>query len=208
MSRHPAAGGRRVFERYLTEPEERALLRTLARVDCPLAKRDLSWIRLLRHTGIRLGTLCGLTLADAREALRTEHLRVRDAIAKGGRGYTVFLVKAAQRAIRDALDLRRAMGLPLQDDAPLYGSRRGGPLSPRSAQLRLTAWAAEAGLRPGVSPHWLRHTLAKRVMARSTARDPRGVVQVALGQSDARATQVYTLPDLEEVQASLREAAA
>ena len=55
----------RAFERYLTEEEQRELLRFmhLRRADA-LARRDGALMRLLLHTGMRLGETLGLTLVE------------------------------------------------------------------------------------------------------------------------------------------------
>ena len=60
-------------------------------------------------------------------------------------------------------------------------------------------------LKVPVSPHWFRHTLAKRMMKHSTSRDPRGVVQSVLQHRSIDSTLVYTRPDREEVERALSE---
>ena len=197
---------RQVFDRYLTEAEERQLLRYVRQFADPLAQRDHAWMRLGRYTGVRVGVLSGLTVADAREALRTGTLMVRGAINKGGRGYSVALVKKARVAVQDLLRVRRAMGRAEVPGEPLIINRRGGQLSVRSFQARMRKWVQAAGLSVAASPHWWRHTCAKRVMKRSTAGDPRGVVQAALGQASVESTAVYTTPDREDVAQALEEA--
>lgn len=197
---------RAVFERYLTPAEEKALFGYVAQFKDPLAHRDHGWMRLLRHTGIRVGSLAGLTCVDAVRGLETGYLVAADAHAKGKRGYRVPLNKAAQSALRDLLKVRRAMGFPPLPDEPLVITYRGGGMSVRSYQSRMAQWREEAGLPVAASPHWFRHTLAKRVIAQSTARDPLGVVQAALGHSCRQSTAVYALPDREEVAHALEEA--
>jgi site-specific recombinase XerC len=71
--------------------------------------------------------------------------------------------------------------------------------------LRFSAWAARAGLPTKASPHWLRHTRAMNVIRRSSAVNPRGVVQSALGHVSIRSTGVYTRTPREEVEAALAE---
>lgn len=197
---------RQVFTRYLADREERQLFGTVDRIDCPLARRDAAWMRLIRHTGIRVGSLAALTLADARRALIDGELVIADDIAKGRRGYSVALSKAARAALQTLQRTRRAMGLSMEPDSALVPSRRGAPLSVRSYQARMRYWCEQAGLSVEASPHWLRHTLGQRIMRQSTARDPQQMVQIALGQRSRQSTQVYTLPTREDVALAMEEA--
>ncbi len=195
-----AAAPRAHFKRYLTRQEEKLLLAHIAKHVGLYAQRDHAWIRLARHTGLRVGSLGALTVGLAKTAIAMRQLTVPDAIAKGGHGYDAPLNTLAERAMRDLLKLRRLMRQPDDEDAPLICSRNGNPLSERSFQHRLQVWRQSAGLQVAASPHWLRHTFAKRVIAASEHRDPQGVVQSLLGQVSRNATVIYTLPDREELQ--------
>jgi len=197
---------RKVFERYLTVVEERKLMRTVARVNDILARRDHAWMRLLRHTGIRLVTLCGLTVYHAREALRTEYLTIEPEIHKGRYGGRIYVPKPGRRALQALLAVRREMGYPEQPDGALVMSRNHRPMSRRSYQARMALWCREAGLERTASPHWWRHTLAKRLMTQSTADDPRAIVQRALLHRDIKTTMVYTLPDRDAYEQAMEEA--
>lgn len=193
------AAPRAVFDRYLTRREEKALLAHIAKHVGLYAQRDHAWIRLGRFTGLRVGSLRALTVADAQAALASRRLRVAAATAKGGHGYDTSLNSGAERALRDLLKIRRFMRLPNDDDAPLICSRLGNSLSERSFQHRMQTWCASAGLGVSASPHWLRHTYGKRIMENSEHRDPQSVVQVLLGHASRNSTVVYTLPDKEVV---------
>lgn len=197
---------RAVFERYLTEDEERQLLRYVARFNTPLARRDHAWMRLLRQTGIRVGSLSGLTVGAATAALHSGRLALSDEHAKGQRGYQVPANSEAQRALRDLLKVRRALGFAPVPSEALIVTHRGAGMSVRSFQARMAQWREESGLPVHASPHWWRHTLAKRVMKRSTAQDPLGIVQAALGQASRQSAAIYALPDREEIAAALEEA--
>lgn len=195
---------RRVFTRYLTEAEERQLLGTVRQYADPLAQRDHAWMRWLRQTGIRVAAASRFTCHDARQALATGYQTVRG--EKGGRTTTVYLNKRGRAALQDLLRIRRAMGHPEHPEAPLVVSRRRRGLSVRSYQARMRYWCQLAGLDVQASPHWFRHTLAKRLMARSTATDPQGVVQLALNHASRESTTVYTLPDREDMQRAMEDA--
>lgn len=190
---------RAVFERYLTEAEEKKLMQHVRQFADVLARRDAQWIELMRQTGIRVGSMAGVTLGDAQAALRSKRLHLVDEHAKGGRGYEVPLNTRAIACIKALVKIRADMGYGAHPDQPLVMSRNHRGMSVRSYQARMAMWVAEAGLQVSASPHWLRHTLAKRVMARSEAKDPQGIVQVVLGQRSRESTAIYTLPDREDI---------
>lgn len=198
---------RRVFERYLTEKDEKQLFSHIAKLNCPYARRDLAWMQLARHTGVRVGVLRQLTVSDARSAMATKALQVRAEINKGDRGYTAYLNKPAIKALRSLLSVRRELGYAEIGDDILIMSRNHRGMSERSFQSRMSYWCAEAGLQVQASPHWLRHTTAKRIISQSTAREPLRIVQQALGHSCMASTAIYTMPDKEEIARAMEEIA-
>ena len=200
------------MNRYLTEPEQARLLDVLKRNSGdPLAARDYAWVRALRHSGLRIREFSLITVGDALAALRSGYLYIPKAHRKGRhKDHSVYLTAALREAVEDLLSRRVGHGVPdLHEDEPLVVSRQRAGLSVsmtvRNYQLRLAHWAAEAGLPAGVSPHWLRHTRAMNIMRNSTASDPRGVVQSALGHADIRSSGVYTQTPREDVEAALDE---
>jgi site-specific recombinase XerC len=199
---------RNTFERYLREDEERRLFAAIARCRADVyARRDLAMMQLMRQTGIRVGSCAGLDCLDAREALRTERLALRPALCKRGRGYTVHANKKARAALRELLACRREMGHSEAPDDALIMSRHGKRIAIRSIQDRMRKWCAAAGLPDDVSPHWLRHTLAKRMLQRSTSNNPVAIVQRVLGQSSISSAAIYTMPDREEIEQAVEAAA-
>jgi len=195
-----------VFSRYLTEQEEKQLLSHVGSLADLLARRDYYWMKLLRQTGIRVGALAGLTVDDAREALRTNHLPLNPEHAKRGKGGQVFCNAVAANALRDLLAVRREQGHAEEGSAPLIMSRNHRGISVRSIQARMQHWVKAAGLDVQASPHWFRHTLAKRIMKRSTAKNPLPIVQGVLGHASPSTTLIYAGPDREEMEQAMREA--
>ena len=189
---------RKTFDRYLTEQEEKQLLGHIKQFKSNIAQRDAAWIDLLLATGIRVNVMANLTVGDARLALQSKKLRVRGEINKGKREYEVPASKRACAALRKLLALR-AKQPPYGIDSPLVTSRHHQALSVRSYQERLQHWRNEAGLTSPVSPHWMRHTVAKRIISRSQSSNPLSQVQMALGHSNIVSTGVYTYPDKEEM---------
>ena len=198
------ATNRKVFSRYLTEPEERQLWRCVKQYGDLLSRRDYAWMRLMRHSGIRVGTAAGLTVGHGLAAISIKHLMIEADINKGNSDHSVFMNGSARQAVRDLLKIRREMGYPAMSDQPLIMSRNHRALSVRSYQSRMVHWRNLAEL-PEVSPHWFRHTLGKRIMKNSTADDPRGVVQVVLGHEDINTSATYTMPDREEIERIMEE---
>lgn len=193
-----------VFTRYLKRDEERQLLAHVGQYNDVLARRDHAWMRLLRHTGIRVGSMAAITVGDARDAVAYQRLVLRR--VKGGRSYTVPLNKEARSAVRDLIRIRREQGHPMIADDALVMSRKRQGLAIRSYQARMKGWIEAAGLDIAATPHWFRHTLAKRMVAQSTAQNPIGVVQGALGHRSPQSTAVYTKPDREDIERAMEEA--
>ena len=192
------------FDRYLTPEEERRLLRAVGRVKDIHAERDHAWIRLLLATGMRVGALARFTVGDARQAIATKDLTLRASIQKRHQAHSVPLNREGEKALRDLLRIRRAQGYHNEGlDQPLVMSRKHAGMAARSYQDRLSLWAQEAGLPREISPHWLRHTVAKRVLATTTHHNPLGVVQRVLGHRSISSTGIYTLPDKEAVRQAM-----
>ncbi len=196
----------RSFDRYLTGPEERKLLRTVGAFGNVLARRDHAWMRVLRQTGVRITAFSRLTVADAQAAIREHRLELAGAIQKGKREHGMHVTRKARRAFSDLLRVRKEMGATPDPDGPLVMSRKHQRMSVRSFQARLRYWGAQAGISVPVSPHWFRHTLAKRLIDASTSQDPLGVVQAALGHASRNSSAIYAAPDREQVAMDLERA--
>lgn len=200
----------RVFERYLTEGEQARLLRHLhlLRADA-LARRDGALMRVLLHSGQRLGETLLMTVGDALAALRTGWVYIPKAHRKGkAADHSVRVTEPLREALRDLLAARAEItGIEIAHESdPLVVSRQGaGAMSARMVQLRVKRWARACDLPEGFSPHWLRHTRAKNIMRRSSSTNPQGVVQAALGHGSISSTGIYTKVDREELAEALEE---
>ena len=195
---------RKVFERFLTREQERQLFKAVKSVSGIVAKRDLAFMKLLRHSGIRVGALAGLNVHDARRAIKDHVLHVHADIAKGQKAYKVRLAKPGIKALKTLLKVRKDQGHNDDFSAPLLMSRQQGKgMSVRSIQDRIQHWREFAGLDVAVSAHWFRHTFGQRIMDTSEARDPQAIAMLQLGHSDKKSTQIYTLPTHEEIDDSM-----
>lgn len=195
-----------VMKRYLTEAQQGELLRTINKHAGLLARRDSAWVRLLSSTGMRLNELVTMTVGDAELALRHGRLFVPKEHRKGGqRDHDYLVTEPVRRALADLLAVRREQGHADILSAPLVMSRKRVGVTARAYEQRCAMWAEMAGLGEKVSPHWFRHTRAMNIMRRSTASDPRGVVQAALGHASISSTGVYTRITKEDMEAALAE---
>ncbi len=159
--------------------------------------RDRVVLELLYATGIRVGELCGLDVADVDRARRV--VRV---LGKGARERSVPYGQPAEEAVDDWLRLGRP-GLtgPRSGDALLLGAR-GGRLQPTVAR-RIVGDAARAAGLPHTSPHDLRHSAATHLLEGGA--DLRAV-QELLGHASLSSTQIYTHVSVERLRAAYRQA--
>lgn len=208
-----------MLKRYLTDEEQRRLLKVLKEQAGLLAQRDYHWVRLLIETGMRVNELATLELGQAELALATGWLAIR-AEQRKGHGVKVapgeakrpakrvpheYVVTVPVRQCLEALielnaELRPCIDLPPGQAAPLLWGRCGvvrgkvlaEHMSVRSFQARMKHWGYLAGLPEGVSPHWLRHTRGVNIIERSRGKNPLKSVQEALGHVSIASTGIYT----------------
>lgn len=197
------------MDRYLTEEEQLRLLATLKERACAdlLGRRDAAVIRALIHSGLRIGEFSRITVGLALTALKTKYLFIPREHRKGQtRDHRCFVTHALRSDLEDLITVRYELRPgDCHESDPLVIGRHGEGMTVRNFELRFAHWAGVAGLPPGVSPHWLRHTRAMNILRRSSARNPLGVVQSALGHESIRSTGVYTATPREEVEAALTE---
>lgn len=190
------------FEKYFTRDEERRIFATVRKyVADILARRDLYVMLVMRQSGGRVGSISGLNVIDAQNALTDHHLWFRR--AKGGRHYKVYANRVCRRALRELLRIRQAQGYRNdKPNAPLIMSRNRNRISVRSLQARVKAWSLAAGVFHG-TPHVFRHTLGKRLVESSESREPLRIVQKALGHRNINTTTIYTAPDRDAVREAM-----
>jgi integrase/recombinase XerC len=144
--------------------------------------RDRAVFELFYSSGLRLSELTGLKLGD----VNFEDATVR-VTGKGNKTRVVPVGGFAQRALQSWLAARAT--LVNREQMALFVNRSGLPVSPRTVQRRLDAWAVRQGLSQHVHPHMLRHSFASHVLQSSG--DLRAV-QEMLGHASISTTQVYT----------------
>ncbi|MFQ5993635.1 MAG: tyrosine recombinase XerC [Acidiferrobacterales bacterium] len=192
VSRDPAAGvsapkPKKTLPQTLT-PEQANRLVTIETAD-PLSLRDRAILELLYSSGLRLGELVGLDLADV--DLAAGQVRVT---GKGSKTRVLPVGRFACEAMHRWLEVRGA--LARAGERAVFTARNGGRLSHRAVQRRIQGWARAQGLGLAVHPHMLRHSFASHLLESSG--DLRGV-QELLGHADISTTQVYTHLDFQHL---------
>lgn len=162
--------------RYLTHEE-------IERVRDVATGRDRVLFELLYSTGLRREEAVKLDWQDI--DLEGKTLLVRE--GKGGKSRSVPLSTRAVMLLRDYRAKRT-------DDEPyVFRSQFRRRLSKESVNQRMRLLGERAGLPERLTPHRLRHSMAKHLR---DAGMPLDVIQALLGHEDMRTTQRYSgLPD-------------
>ncbi len=140
--------------------------------------RNRALLRLLYGAGLRVSELCALTWRDCQERDGAGQITV---LGKGSKTRAVLLSAETWgevAALRGGAD----------PDAPMFVSRKGGPLSASQALRIVRAAARRAGIKGAVSPHWLRHAHASHALDRGA---PIHLVQSTLGHASVATTGRY-----------------
>jgi site-specific recombinase XerD len=141
--------------------------------------RDRTIFTLMLHTGMRVGEVVNLRLADVYlSENRPPHLR---AFGKGQRERVVYLSATATILLKEYLSERTA-----KTEEKVFLNQRGKPITITGIQLQLAKYCRQANI--WVTCHQLRHTFACRMVA---AEVPVTSVQKMLGHTSIRTTQLY-----------------
>jgi integrase/recombinase XerC len=126
----------------MTTDEERLILRATAG-----NFRDHTIISLALGTGLRLAEIVGLNVGDvfAPDGAPRVRVRVRAAIAKGGRAADVFLPDRLVAKLKRFRRWKRERGEDLAPDAPLFANQSGRRISKRRVQFAWATWQRRAG---------------------------------------------------------------
>ena len=146
------------------------------------AVRDNLILELLFSTGIRIGELVAMNVADVDLAAREIHITGR-----ATRGRIVSLTSdVVLSALTTYLDLRSERRL---DTQALFVGRSGTRLTIYSIENIFKKHVRLAEIKRHITPHALRHTMAAMLVSAGT--DIREVQEI-LGHASILSTQVYT----------------
>jgi integrase/recombinase XerD len=141
--------------------------------------RDRTIFTLMLHTGMRVGEIVNLRLADIYlSEKRPPHLRV---IGKGQRERIAYLSATATLLLNEYLAKR-----PKKTEEKVLLNRLGKPITITGIQLQLAKYCRQADI--WVTCHQLRHTFACRMISAGV---PVTSVQKMLGHTSIRTTQIY-----------------
>ena len=180
----------------LSNPEIHSLLRAAGASRHGLAPRNYALVQLMLQTGIRVGEVAALHVADITINDRSGSVRIRQ--GKGIKARDVALNATARRALRTYLSARPSAA----KTEPLFLSTRMEAMPVRSIQAVVTGLARRARLkRIPVSAHTLRHTFALGYLRDN----PGKLVELAslLRHESLDTTAVYTRPSSEDLAADL-----
>jgi integrase/recombinase XerC len=153
-----------------------------------LVKRDYAIIQLMLQTGIRVGELARLRLADLHLGRNKGSLRIHGDGTSEGR--EIPLSSSAREAIDAYLKERTR---PMSDH--LFLSVKGEPLSVRSVQRLVSTYAEAAGLE-NVSTYTLRQTCGQQLL-RDTG--DLSLVAKVMGHKRLETAIKYILPGQEDL---------
>ena len=186
--------------KYLTEREEKILLKTVKERKGKRAERDAVLLEFGLKTGLRLSELHGLNVGDVRGM---EKLYVRPETAKRSRARILPLHKDLQRVLKSFIKMKLQWREGIHDEDPLFVSKKKNRLSRRAIQDLFEEWCIEAGfvfningkIEAQYTVHSMRHTFATRLLQRGHSLT---VVQKLLGHSSLASTGIYTEATFEE----------
>lgn len=159
-------------ERILPEADVHRILAHTANA------RDHALLRFLYATGLRVSELAALRWANM---VPVEGGGLANVYGKGGKQRVVRVPETVWAEVCGLRDEAPA-------DAPVFVSRKGGPLDVSAVHRIVTKATARAGVGGNVSPHWLRHAHASHALDRGA---PISLVQATLGHSSVATTGRY-----------------
>lgn len=175
---------------FLSE-DEMARFLDLPSSDRPIDLRDRALLEFLYASGIRVGELVAIDLADVGFAERL--VRVR---GKGKKERLVPFGRSAAASLEAWLRARNDLPADRAGTDALFLNYRGGRLTSRSVERTVAKYIRRTAVVRHISPHSLRHSFASHLLGRGA--DLR-TIQELLGHASLATTQKYTHMDLRQL---------
>jgi integrase/recombinase XerC len=156
-----------------------------------LSRRDAAVLELFYASGLRIGELTGLSVADVDRGQGL--VRV---LGKGRKERLVPVGRAALTALTRYLEVRDLLGPGTAHETALFLNARGGRLGARGVSRLLLQHLLASGLGRKITPHGLRHSFATHLL--SAGADLRAI-QELLGHARLSTTQRYTHVGLDQI---------
>jgi len=164
--------------------------------------RDTAILEVLYSTGMRIGELVGM-----KESQVDILSGIVSVLGKGKKERLCPLGRPAEIALQNALSMRsevwNSLGQKGNPRNVIFLNKNGGAISARSVERMMKKVVAYCGLKPGVSPHALRHSFATHLL--DCGADLRSV-QELLGHASLSTTQIYTHVSIEKLKRVYEEA--
>lgn len=166
-----------------------------------MAVRDGACITLMALAGLRVGEVAALRVADIRISARSGEVTIQS--GKGDKTRKIPLTKDARTALSQWLAYRQGANPHAE---PLFlGRRKGLGFGVNGIQERVNIIAAASGV-PGVTPHRLRHTFARRFVVHNRERlgdDCLMMLKDLMGHERLETTMQYAQPGRAAMAAAL-----
>ena len=165
-------------------PEELQSLLDAPEQKDPRGLRDRAILEVIYGTGLRVTEIIRMNINDI--DFDESEIKV---LGKGAKERIVLFGSHARAALHKYMEEGRRQLTSGKKTAALFINRRGGRLTTRSVERKISSYAKKAGLNKKVTPHTLRHSFATHLL--SGGADLR-MVQELLGHVSLSTTQVYT----------------
>lgn len=153
--------------------------------------RDITMVKLLLNTGLRVSELCALTWKDIKIRPKKGRLNVNH--GKGSKRRTIPLNKDA-RSVLVELGYHKNKG---SDQRVFIGQR--GAMTPRGIESTLRKYVSKTDLEE-VSPHQLRHTFCKNLIDAGVSLEK---VATLAGHDNLETTRRYCTPSEQDLAAAV-----
>lgn len=171
--------------RTVGDEEVQLLLAMCEARDTPEGQRDHAMLRLLSATGMRVGELVTLDVAD----IDLANARVR-VIGRGNRERHLPIDEATVASIRAYLEQGRPyLTRNMPNETALVVNQRGLRLTRQGFWLIMKGIVRQAGLPPAITPHMLRHSFATHRIGEGVELEQ---LRQLLGHASIATTQIYT----------------
>ena len=168
-----------------------------------LSLQESAILSLLLYCGLRVGEVAQLILKDLEDLDSTSpSVHIRAAISKFGHGRFVPIPQKAHKYIHDYIFLYTPKPQPFQPGSFLFPGTAGRPHKSVHGLEQMVDRIGRRLFHKHITPHWLRHTYATRLLKFSNIRE----VQLCLGHMKLSSTEVYTHPTNKDLSKSVDKA--
>lgn len=164
----------------LSEKDVTRLLKTVGEVNSSRAVRDLAILSLMLETGLSIGVIVSINLAD----INMRSARVQ--VWFDGEKENWLSIPVTTPLIQNYLKESRPELTQSPNEDALFVSQMGGRISRQGVWQVIRNWGQQAGLKLTLSPRLLRHTAAKRMVAEGKTLDE---IRRTLGHRNRFSTQ-------------------